>query len=68
MGAVIIGIVAATRTNSDGPINSPLTRGLHIASAAIFLALTVLQAVQTAILVRSDLSGMLSFIFYFIFY
>jgi len=57
LAAVVIGIIASTRTNSNGPVNSPLTRGLHIASVAIFLALTVLQAVQTVILATSTISG-----------
>ena len=55
--AAIQGIVAATRTTSSGPANTTDARGLRIASATIFLFLTVVQALQTGILATASISG-----------
>jgi len=54
---VVIGIVAATRTTSTGPSNTSDTKALRITSVAIFLALTVVQAIQTGILATSSISA-----------
>jgi len=54
---VVIGIVAATRTTSTGPSNTPNTKALRITSVAIFLVLTIVQAVQTIILATSSISA-----------
>ena len=55
MVAVILGVVAASSTTSSGPSTSSSTKSLHIASTALFLALTVLQAAQTLVLVISGI-------------
>lgn len=60
---VVIGIVAASSTTSTGPSNTPKTKALRITSVAIFLALTVVQAIQTGILATSSISGTLSSFF-----
>lgn len=52
---VIIGVVAATRTTSNGPSNTSESKALRITSVAIFLALTVVQALQTGILATSSI-------------
>jgi len=57
MVGVALGIVAATRTNSSGPSNTTETKALRIASATIFLVLTLIQALQTGILATSSISG-----------
>jgi len=56
MTAVVLGIVSATQTNDDGS-TSATSSSLHKVSIIIFLVLTVLQALQTLILVRMEISG-----------
>jgi len=53
MVGVIVGIIAASETTSNGPSNSTTTQGLRITSVVIFLFLTVVQAFQTCILATS---------------
>lgn len=54
---VVIGIVAASRTTSAGPSNTSSTKALRITSVAIFLVLTVVQAIQTVVLATSSVSA-----------
>lgn len=54
--AVILGVISATQTNTDGSTGS-LSKSLHIASTVIFLVLTVLQAIQTVVLAQTGVSG-----------
>ena len=56
MTAVVLGIVSATQTNNDGS-TSTTSSSLHKVSIIIFLVLTVLQALQTLVLVRVEMSG-----------
>ena len=58
MVGVIVGIIAATETTSSGPSNTTTTKALRVTNVAIFLFLTVLQALQTVILATSSASGM----------
>jgi len=51
LAAVILGIIAASNTTSNGPSTSSSTKALHDASTALFLALTALQAILTGVLV-----------------
>jgi hypothetical protein len=55
MTAVVLGIVSATQTNSNGS-TSTTSSSLHKVSTIIFLVLTILQALQTLILVRVEIS------------
>ena len=54
MVGVILGVVAGSDTSSS---STSQTQALHIASVAIFLFLTIIQALQTAILATSSVSG-----------
>ncbi|KAF8162620.1 hypothetical protein B0H34DRAFT_692095 [Crassisporium funariophilum] len=54
--ALVLGIVAASTTDNSGS-SSSTSRTLHIASTVIFLALTVLQAFQTLLLARMEISA-----------
>ena len=58
MIALILGIISASSTKSNGTI-SATNKSLHIASTIIFLVVTVLQVLQTIILARKDVSGIL---------
>jgi len=51
---VVLGIVAGTETGSS---NTSQTQALRITSLALFLFLTVIQAVQTGVLATSSISG-----------
>ena len=53
---VILGVVSGSETGSS---NTTQAEDLRIASVAIFLFLTVVQALQTGILATSSVSGML---------
>ena len=55
MVEVIVGIIAATLADTT------TTKALRVTSVAISLFLTVLQALQTAILATSSVSGMRNF-------
>jgi hypothetical protein len=57
LSAAIQGIVAATRTTSSGPANTPDAKALRISSVTIFLFLTVVQALHTGILATASISG-----------
>ena len=52
---IILGVVAGSETGSC--INPTQIQGLHIASVVIFLYLTVLQALRTATLAFTSVSG-----------
>jgi len=54
--ALILGIVSATSTNSNGS-TSTTSNTLHIASTVLFLVVTVLQAVQTIFLASKHITG-----------
>ena len=53
---VILGIVAGSETGSSS-VNPSQIMGLRISSVAIFLFLTLVQALQTVILATSSISG-----------
>ncbi|KIM49901.1 hypothetical protein M413DRAFT_439029 [Hebeloma cylindrosporum] len=55
MAAVVLGIVSATLTNTDGS-TSDTSKSLRKASIIIFLVLTILQAFQTLVLVRMEVA------------
>jgi len=57
MVGVIVGVIAATETTSTGPSNTTTTQALRVTSVAIFLFLTLVQALQTGILATSSVSG-----------
>ena len=65
MVEVIVGIIAATlaeTTSHYDPFDTTTTtKALRVTSVAISLFLTVLQALQTAILATSSVSGMRNF-------
>ena len=58
MIALILGIISASSTKFNGTISAK-NKSLHIASTIIFLVVTVLQVLQTIILARKDVSGIL---------
>lgn len=64
MVGVIVGVIAATETTSTGPSNTTTTQALRVTSVAIFLFLTLVQALQTGILATSSVSGMQKIIYF----
>lgn len=55
MVGVLLGVVAGSETRSSNPTQ---IEDLRVASAVIFLFLTLVQALQTGILATSSISGM----------
>lgn len=58
MGAVVLGIIGTTKSFDTDPSTRSTGATLRKAGSIIFLALTVLLALQTFIMVRSESEGM----------